>query len=94
MAKLPADTSGGAFTVTLPPADSSGITRFKVFDVFKTDITSTTQGWGKNNLTIAAPTGYTVYGGSTFILNRSAICPEFCLDFGSTDWYIDGGITR
>ena len=86
------DTSGGSFTITLPSAAYKTRTRTKITDAFTSDPTSTTQGWGHNHLTVAAPSGYTVRGASTYTLNKSSVSPEFVLNQGETDWYIDGGI--
>jgi len=90
-ADLPCDTSNNPFTVTLPSAVSGQKTSAQIRDVFNTDITSTTQGFGKNNLTVTAPSGYTVMGATNFVLNRSSVIIVLILDIGSTNWRIDAG---
>jgi hypothetical protein len=86
------DTSGATFAITLPAPATIGDTILKITDAFKTDTTSTTQGFGKNKLTLIAPSGYTIYNGTAFDINRSSISPEFKL-YG-TDWAINGGTVR
>jgi hypothetical protein len=84
------NTVAGPITLTLVSTNSGAIV--KVTDYFKTNVTSITQGFAANHVTVTAPSGYTIYGTTSLILDRSSISPEFKL-YGS-DWAITGGIIR
>ena len=86
------DTSGGSFNITLPAPGTTGITRVKITDIYAANTNSTTQGFGANAVILLAPSGYTIYGASSFNVNKSSVSPEFRL-YG-TDWEIESGLTN
>jgi hypothetical protein len=73
---IPTDTTGGAFTVTLPASPSSGDEVF-VFD--------TSTSWATNNLTVAG-NGNTINGAATFICDVDDGGATF--RYVSTEWRI------
>jgi hypothetical protein len=77
--RIPCDTAGGSFSITLPVSSSTIL-------IFDSIATTSSNGFGANALTILPNSGDTIMGGSSLVLNVGGTSIQ--LEKIGTDWKI------